>query len=139
MASTIRHLAALDWPIAADLLRAGLELGLARLRLTSHDARASIAAPPSEIPKLDARQAKFVDRVAFAIPRVAARLPWRADCLVQALAARHWLGRHRVASTLTLGVRRDKPVHFDAHAWLTTGDRIVTGGDLSEYVPLERL
>jgi len=80
----------------------------------------------------------LVERVAFVIPRVAARLPWRADCLVQALAARRWLARHGVTTTLTLGVPRDKPADFEAHAWLTAGDRIVTGGDVSGYVPLAR-
>ena len=31
-------------------------------------------------------QERLVEQVAFAIPRVAKRVPWRADCLVQALA-----------------------------------------------------
>ncbi|MEO5578105.1 MAG: lasso peptide biosynthesis B2 protein [Sphingomicrobium sp.] len=121
-----------------DLARAAFELGLARLRLGSQHARALIAAAPAVIVKLDARQAGLVERVAFFIPRVAARLPWRTDCLVQALAAQRWLGRNAIATTLTLGVQRDKPSDFEAHAWLTAGDRIVTGGDISGYVPLTR-
>ncbi len=76
--------------------------------------------------------------MAFVIPRVAARLPWRADCLVQALAARRWLGGQGVATKLTLGVPREKPTDFEAHAWLSAGTRIVTGGDISGYVPLSR-
>lgn len=138
MASTVRRLAALNRATAGDMVRAGFELGLARLGLRSRRARALIAAPSSAIAKLDARQSLLVERVAFAIPRVAARLPWRADCLVQALAAQRWLHHHGVASTLTLGVLRAKPADFEAHAWLAAGDRIVTGGDVSGYVPLER-
>lgn len=138
MASIVRRLATLDRTTAGDLVRAGLELGLARVRLGSRQASALIAAPPSAITKLDAHQAGLVDRVAFAIPRVAARLPWRADCLVQALAAQRWLRCHSVTTTLTLGVPRDKPADFEAHAWLTAGDRIVTGGDISGYMPLDR-
>jgi len=87
---------------------------------------------------IDPAHAELVERVAFAIPRVAARLPWRADCLVQALAARRWLGRNGVATTLGLGVHKDMPDTFEAHAWLKAGDRIVTGGDISGYVPLGR-
>jgi len=115
-----------------------VELGLARLRLNSRSARATIAAPPTVCQHLALNHAALVDRVAFVIPRVAARLPWRTDCLVQALAARRWLGRHGVATTLTLGVPRDKSANFEAHAWLTAGDRIVTGGDISGYVALAR-
>ena len=116
-----------------DALRAALELGLARLRLDGH--RAKIDLPNSEF-VLDDRQSELVDRVAFVIPRVAARLPWRADCLVQAMAAQRWLGRYGIATTLTLGVPKDKMPTFAAHAWLSAGDRIVTGGDVSGYVPL---
>ncbi len=122
----------------ADAVLAVLELGVSRLRLGSRSARAMVVAPPAHNHDLVLNQAALVDRVAFVIPRVAARLPWRADCLVQALAARRWLGRHGVATTLTLGVPRDKPANFEAHAWLTAGDRIVTGGDISSYVALAR-
>lgn len=85
---------------------------------------------------LDDQQAALVDRVAYVIPRVAARLPWRADCLVQALAAERWLARAGIATMLTLGVPRAKRPEFEAHAWLSAGDRIVTGGDVRGYVPL---
>ena len=119
-----------------DLATAGVELAIARVRLGSRHARALIAAPTVEAAQLDAGQAALIERVAYLIPRVAARLPWRADCLVQAIAAERWLARHGVATTLTLGVPRDKPADFEAHAWLSAGTRIVTGGDISGYVPL---
>lgn len=136
MASDVRRLARLDGRTLADLARAGFELAIARVRLNSAHARALIAAPQSALINLDARQVAIVERVAFAIPRVAARLPWRADCLVQALAANRWLTRHGIATTLTLGVPKDQPADFEAHAWLKAGDRIVTGGDISGYVAL---
>lgn len=124
---------------ASDFAVAGFELALARLRLQSERTQALIAASPVAIINLDARETELVRRIAYMIPRVAARLPWRADCLVQALAAQSWLSRHRIRTSLTLGVPRNKPVDFVAHAWLTAGDRIVTGGDVSDYVPLSRL
>ena len=122
----------------ADLARAAFELALARLCLNSRHARALVAAPTGESILFDVREAALVERVAFAIPRVAIRLPWRADCLVQALAAKRWLSRHGVATTLTLGVSKDMRGEFEAHAWLAAGTRIVTGGDISGYVPLAR-
>ena len=77
-----------------------------------------------------------MERVAFAIPRVGTRLPWRADCLVQALAAQRWLRRHGVATQLIIGARKPTPTEFEAHAWLKVGERVVTGGDIGGYVPL---
>jgi hypothetical protein len=75
-------------------------------------------------------------RVAFAIPRVAARLPWRADCFIQAMAAQHWLRSKGITSELTIGTRKDSHGTFQAHAWLTCNDKIITGGDIRGYVPL---
>ena len=136
MANEAGRLIRLGEATPTDALLAMVELGLARLRLDSRSARAMAAAPADPNHDLTPNQAALVERVAFVIPRVAACLPWRADCLVQALAANRWLGRHGVATTLTLGVPRDKPAEFEAHAWLSAGTRIVTGGDISGYVPL---
>jgi len=124
---------------AGDIASAGIELAIARLRLKSGHQQALTDSPGVPTATLNPGQAALVERVAFVIPRVAARLPWRADCLVQALAARRWLGRHGVATTLTCGVPRDKPADFEAHAWLTAGTRIVTGGEIRGYVPFTRL
>jgi hypothetical protein len=70
-------------------------------------------------------------RVAWAVAAAARRLPWRTECLEQALAARTMLRRRGIASTLYLGVAKDPVV---AHAWLRAGDLNVTGGrDVSRY------
>ena len=63
------------------------------------------------------------------------RVPWRSDCVVQALAARRWLARGGVDSDVCIGVRNDAQ-GFQAHAWLKVGERIVTGGDVSSYAEL---
>ena len=119
-----------------DLVRAVVELGLARLQLKRH--RPQFGAASQHAAPIDHRQSALVDRVAYVIPRVAARLPWRADCLVQAMAAQRWLSRAGIATSLTLGVPKDRRPAFEAHAWLSAGGRIVTGGDVSDYVPLAR-
>lgn len=113
--------------LVADLLRAAVELAIARVR------KADGAAVT-----FDGGSADLVERVAYAIPRVAVRVPWRADCLVQAIAARRWLASSGIASTIHYGVPRHKAERFEAHAWLTVGERLVTGGDISGFLPLER-
>ena len=136
MARKVWIFAALSSRTKVDLACAVIELALARLNLRTRRTRELIAAPPAEWTPLKVCEAELVERVAFAIPRVAARVPWRADCLVQALAAQCWLRRHQVATTLTLGIPENRPVSFTAHAWLTAGDCVVTGGEIRDYVPL---
>lgn len=122
--------------LLADALRAVIELALARARLARQsdiflNGQAAQGVAPAN-PAGDT----LVDRVAFVIPRVAARLPWRADCVVQAMAAQRWLGCAGIETRLVLGVPKEKLPDFEAHAWLTAGDRVVTGGDVSGYTPL---
>jgi hypothetical protein len=74
-----------------------------------------------------------MERVAFAIPRVAAHVPWRADCFVQALAAQAWLRRFSVPSEILIGARQDPRYGLEAHAWLRSADIIVVGGDIRSY------
>ncbi len=135
MDSGLGRVAALDRVAIIDLIRAGIELGSARIRLRTLDLRTLIAGEAGAPIKLDPSQYNLVDRVAYAIPRVAVRLPWRADCLVQAIAAERWLRSAGVPSTIHFGIPKVKSAKFEAHAWLRVGKRIVTG-DISGYVPL---
>ena len=73
--------------------------------------------------------------MAYIVPRVAARLPWRADCLVQALAAQRWLRGAGIMTNIHVGVPNQRPATFEAHAWLTAGELVVTGGDIAKYQP----
>ena len=116
-----------------DLIRAAIELGVARARLGAIADSAAVS-----LQEVSPEQERLVERVAHVIPRVAGRLPWRADCLVQATAAKRWLCASGIASTIHFGVPKEKQPAFEAHAWLTVGTIIVTGGDISGYIPLER-
>src|SRR5687768_6511964 len=84
----------------ADLATATAELGLARIRL------AQVAPGKLTGNKMIASRTgslddeRTIDRVAFAIPRMGARVPWKGTCLVQALAAQRWLARHGIASEI---------------------------------------
>ena len=80
-----------------------------------------------------ADDAQLVQQIGYIVPRVANRLPWRADCLVQAMAAQHWLANKGIAATITIGVDKSDRLGFEAHAWLNYGDVVVTGGQISSY------
>jgi hypothetical protein len=132
--SRLRRIADLSWRQRADLARAIWELALAQRRLGGMPAR---QIPGPHGPATGQQADPLVDRVAWAIPRAAAVVPWRADCLRQAEAARHWLGRHGITSELRLGARKTETGTLDAHAWLVCGDRIITGGAIDRYAVFE--
>ena len=68
------------------------------------------------------------------VAAVAAAAPFRARCLQQALAVRRMLARRDVPVTVHIGMARD-PAARDAHAWVTAGDRVVSGDtDLDRFV-----
>lgn len=80
--------------------------------------------------------ARACDEAGFFINRVALRVPWRSDCLVQALAGQQWLAREGIASEIVVGTAKQADGSFLSHAWLRYGTRIVLGGDISIYQPL---
>jgi hypothetical protein len=55
------------------------------------------------------------------------RLPWMSQCLVQAVAATWMLQRRRIPSTLYFGLAKDSDGKLIAHAWVRSGERILTG------------
>ena len=70
--------------------------------------------------------------IGWAIRAAAARVPWPAQCLVQALAATLLAKLHRLRTVLYLGVARGDTGELQAHAWLRCGDRIITGAGSHE-------
>lgn len=136
-----RHAVRLSLRIVSDLFHAAIELALARVRLSSRKSRKLLGSIPASAvsgpapPKREDIDA-LVDRVSFAIPRMSSRVPWRADCLVQALAAQRWLGSRGVVSSIVVGVSKPMPEDFKAHAWLMAGDRIVTGDQADTYTTI---
>lgn len=77
-----------------------------------------------------------VARVGWAIAAAARRVPWRADCLLQAMAADRWLRRLGAAPELTIGVEKNAAGGLAAHAWLRCNGVAVTGGAESSFAPL---
>lgn len=74
-----------------------------------------------------------IKRIAYVLPRLSSRLPWRSDCLIQAIAGQNWLASQGLASEIQIGVRRTESEPFGAHAWLVHGGRIIAGGDVADY------
>ena len=67
-----------------------------------------------------------------AIRSAAARLPFRASCLAQSLAAIAMLERRDAAYRFHIGARMTE--NFEAHAWVESGGLVVAGeGEVDTY------
>ena len=72
-------------------------------------------------------------RIGYVVSRTARLVPWRSDCLVQALAAQKWLLRGGIATEIVIGIDQTQKEGFLSHAWLRWGERVVTGGSITRY------
>lgn len=115
------------------LLEAFLLLGLARLcimilpfrwlakSLGQHMKETDVLLKPGQLP--------FARLIGGAVRSVANYTPWESVCLPQAVAAKWMLARRGIPGTLYLGVMKDeaKPEKLAAHAWVRSGQSILTG------------
>jgi hypothetical protein len=72
-------------------------------------------------------QRHSTERIRWAVSKARGRLPWTPSCLAAALAAARMLERRELARVLCLGVGRDEAGRLEGHAWVRSGDLIVTG------------
>jgi hypothetical protein len=81
------------------------------------------------------KQTSAIDlqRLSWAIAVAASRVPWRSDCVLQAMAADRWMRRHNLRPVFYLGVAKDARGNLRSHAWLRYGDTTVTGGEYEEF------
>ena len=128
-----------------NALRAAAALGIARIELrwikpqdvlSRNRQIASRAGNRGGTPLRPAEIARHCDDAAFFINRMSARVPWRSDCLVQALAGQRWLIGNGIASEIEVGTAKRPDGSFESHAWLRQQDRVVLGGDVTGYWPL---
>ncbi len=76
-------------------------------------------------------------RIAWLVAAAGRNLPGGASCLPLALATQLLLEAHGHPAELRLGVVPDRSSGLRAHAWVTSGGRILIGGPRVEaYVPL---
>lgn len=122
----LRKLWQLDRRRRQDLTLAVCYLARARLRHALRPVDALLAAPPltgtSTLATADPMP------VIAAIETAARHVPWRSDCLVQALAASAWLRRLGLQPCLRLGAARSEIGDLSAHAWLELDGKVVLGG-----------
>ena len=135
----LHRLLRLSWAERLLLIEASFWLGLARLailalpfrwiapRLGRHVAGAAPAGAPG--------QADRLRRIAWAVTAASRHTPWKSACLAQAIAAKVMLRLRGLPSTLYLGVAKDGDGGLDAHAWLRSGDLILTGERGRERFP----
>jgi hypothetical protein len=90
---------------------------------------AALATPSGAIDK--------IQPIREAVDWATARVP-RSTCLTRALAAGILLRFAGLPYRLVIGVAKQANGPLAAHAWVTSGENIVTGNlpDLSRYVPL---
>jgi len=69
-----------------------------------------------------------VELLRWAIRAAADAVPWRADCLIQSMAADRWLRRHGIVPAFKLGIKADDHGAMLGHAWLEVDGEVVTGG-----------
>jgi hypothetical protein len=89
-------------------------------------------------------RAAVVERIRWAIGACARRVPWRAKCFEQGLAAHLMLRRRGVLSVLYYGAAPHQQRGLSAHVWVRHGDIDVVGGEaasryalLATFPPLE--
>lgn len=121
-----RALTVYDWRLLAIAVK---ELAFARFRHAVMPAP-NIIAELQNSPALTLNpQSRPPDlaRLSWAVAAAAYRVPWRADCLLQAMAANRWLSRHGIKSEFFVGVDKDAKGALRSHAWLMCRDRLITG------------
>jgi hypothetical protein len=70
---------------------------------------------------------KTLSSVGLAIRRASRLVPWRCKCYEQGIAAKIILRKYGIETTFYYGVTKDKDKKLIAHAWVRSGEYIVTG------------
>ena len=124
--------------------RAAIELGRARATLyrttpagvLDRNAAAQEGEASRQAAYLAGERARLTKRAAFFTRRIATRVPWRADCLVQAMACQRWLVACGIASEIVVGTAKTPSGDFESHAWLVCDGKTILGGDVTRFSPL---
>jgi hypothetical protein len=82
------------------------------------------------LPQIRLREVKGIR---WAIVVAARRVPWRAMCFQQGLAAQIMLRRRGVPSTFHYGAALDNESGLSTHVWVRDGDVDVIGGEIASH------
>lgn len=126
-----RKIASLSATEARYLVAAAGRLFISRLQFGRRSAKQIIASFTDTKNRSTPRRHSALDvpLVAWAIEVVSRNVPWRADCLIQAMAADRWLRDYGHKTSLLLGVAHGLN-GLTAHAWLESEGITVAGGNL---------
>ena len=69
----------------------------------------------------------LAERISWVIKTASRHMPWEHKCLAQAIAAKVMFRLRSIPSTIYLGLAKEGDERLSAHAWLRSGDMIVTG------------
>ena len=113
------------------LMEAVLLLGISRILLLTAEFKKiapylgeHMKESSNELNELHLSEAK---KVSWAVNTMSGHTLWESKCLAQAMTAKRMLNRRKIRSTLYLGVARDEEGQMIAHAWVKSGDLILTG------------
>jgi hypothetical protein len=138
-AMRISRFSALDGADKVLLLRSVGWLAVARVMMLAMSfGRLAARMSASEDPVPQDADPEVLSRVSWAVAAAANNVPWRSDCFPQTIAARKLLKGYGYGSTIHIGVERIGDDELAGHAWLTSGDVLVTGRgvDLTQYTEL---
>jgi Transglutaminase-like superfamily len=91
-----------------------------------------LAARPIRRPKAVCQtRMNKVQRIRWAIITTAARVPWRALCFQQCLAAQLMLRRRGIPSVLYYGAAKAERKGLSAHVWVRDGEVDVIGSEIA--------
>ena len=115
------------------LTAAGLAIAVLPFRYLGQLAALSVRGPE---PPLQKRQTD-VRRIRWALLACSRRIPWRAKCFEQGLAAQFMLRLRGISSVLYYGAALDSQRGLAAHVWVCDGKVDVVGGEVaSDYAVL---
>lgn len=99
-------------------------------RLVPRRQTRSLTSPQAD-PELLRRLSRAVAKAGRVIPA--------ATCLTQALAVEFLLACHDQQAEIHIGIAKGDDGRLRAHAWVTSGDRVVIGGPLAKLEHYTRL
>jgi hypothetical protein len=145
MISTLARVRALSGAERRLIVEAVAALALAAFTIATLPFRrvVRLSAPPIDAAVDHGDQSRSIDKVRWAVSACARRVPWRAKCLEQAVAAQWMLRRRSVPAAIHYGVARHNG-GLAAHAWVRAGSLDVLGcetaGDFRELArfPVDR-
>lgn len=128
-------LSAADWVSCVHALRALFQARLTLSRQKDGELLRLLSqiGPARKAPEIEPESITEVEQIGRAISRVAILVPWRSDCLVQAIAADSLLRQHGFQSEFFLGVQRRGDAAFLAHCWIKCGDQVAVGGTSDDF------